>query len=110
MIIEGNCSYACKFVALYQDNRKPICQFCGAGIEFFIRLDTRHCANDIFQIQGIYFDGSYSPVAHNGSFGINITITSMHRLTAIILDISNALHNKNVPIMKYSVSFHNPII
>ena len=33
---------------------------------------------------------------HAGSFKINIAIASMHRLTARILDVSNAFQNKNV--------------
>ena len=65
-IKEGNCSDSCKFVA-------------------------RHCANGSFQIQDIYFDRSYSPVAHDDSFIINISIAAMYRLTANILDVSNAL-------------------
>ena len=57
-----------------------------------------HCANGSSHIKGIYFDHLYSPVAHDDSFRINISITYMHRLTASILDISNAFQNKNVPI------------
>ena len=64
-IKEGDCSDAWKFVA-------------------------RHCANGGSQIKGIYFDQSYSPVAHADSFRINIAIAYMHGLTAIILDVSNA--------------------
>ena len=37
-------------------------------------------------------------MAHADSFRINIAIASMHRLTARILDVSNAFQNKNVPI------------
>ena len=56
-----------------------------------------HCENGSSQIQGIDFDKSYSPVAHYDSFRINITIVDMHRLTAMILNVSNAYHNENVP-------------
>ena len=62
-IKEGDCSDACKFVA-------------------------RHCANGSSNIKGICFYKSYSPVAHSDSFTINISIASMHRLTARILDVS----------------------
>ena len=58
-IEEGDCSDACKFVA-------------------------RHCANGSYQIKGIGFYKSYSPVAHADSFRINIDILYMHRLTARI--------------------------
>ena len=37
-------------------------------------------------------------MAHADSFRINIAIASMHRLTAKILDVSNAFQNKNVTI------------
>ena len=37
-------------------------------------------------------------MAHADSFRINISIASMHRLAAIILDVNNAFQNKNVPI------------
>ena len=37
-------------------------------------------------------------MAHVDSFRINIAISDMHRLTARILDVSNAFKNKNVPI------------
>ena len=40
----------------------------------------------------------YIPVAHVDSFRINIFIADMHRLTAIILDVSTVFQNKNVPI------------
>ena len=46
----------------------------------------------------ISFDKSYSPVAHSDSFRINISIAAMNRLTARILDVSNAFQNKNVHI------------
>ena len=68
---EGDCSNAWKFVA-------------------------RHCANGSYQIKGIHFDQSYSPVAHVDSFRINISIADMHRLTARILDVSNEFQNTNV--------------
>ena len=35
-------------------------------------------------------------MAHADSFRINIDIKDMHRLTASILDVSNAFHNINV--------------
>ena len=37
-------------------------------------------------------------MAHADSFRINISIASIHRLTARILDVSNAYKNTNVPI------------
>ena len=37
-------------------------------------------------------------MAHADSFRINTDITSMHRLTGSILDVSNAFQNTNVPI------------
>ena len=37
-------------------------------------------------------------MVHADSFRINISIEYMHRLTAIILDVSNASQNTNVPI------------
>ena len=59
---------------------------------------ARHCANGSSQIKGINFDQSNSPVEHADSFRINIDIADMHRLTARILDVSNAFQTKNVPI------------
>ena len=49
-------------------------------------------------MKGIDFDQSYSPVANTDSFRINIGIASMHRLTARVLDVSNAFKNTNFPI------------
>ena len=40
----------------------------------------------------------YSPVVHAYSFIINTAIAAMHRLTTSILYVSNAFHNKNIPI------------
>ena len=37
-------------------------------------------------------------MAHDESLKSNIAISSMHRLTDRILDVSNAFHNTNVPI------------
>ena len=37
-------------------------------------------------------------MAHADSFRMNISIAYIHRLTAIILDVSNAFQNTNVPI------------
>ena len=59
---------------------------------------ARHCENGSFQIQGINFDKSYSPVAHASSFRIKIAISTIHILTAKILDVSNYLQNTSVPI------------
>ena len=59
---------------------------------------ARHCANGISHIKGIYFDQSYSPVAHSDSSRIKIDIEGMHRITARILDVSNVFQNTNVPI------------
>ena len=72
-IKEGDCFDAWKFVA-------------------------RNCANGSSYIYSVYFDQSYSPVAHADSLRINISIESMHRLASKVLDVSNAFHNTNVPI------------
>ena len=72
-IKEGDSSCACKFVAHHRANLSP-------------------------QIQGVDFDHSYSPMSHSESFRINITIVAIHRLSASILDVSNAFQNTNVPI------------
>ena len=61
-------------------------------------LVARPCANGSSQIKGIDSDQSYSPVAHAHSFRINIAISYIHVLTAIISDVSNAFQNTNVPI------------
>ena len=57
----------------------------------FIEKIEYHCANGSSQIQGVGFDQSYSTVAHSDSFIINIYNAAMHRLTAGILDVNNAL-------------------
>ena len=59
---------------------------------------ARHCANGSSRILGICFYYLYSPVAHAGSFRINIAIASIHILTARILDVSNAFKNTNFTI------------
>ena len=59
---------------------------------------SHHYANRSSQIQSIYFDNSYSPLAHADSFRMNIFIADMHKLTDRILDSSNTFRNKNVPI------------
>ena len=64
------------------------------GCNFFLR----HCENGSSNIKYIGFDQSYSSVAHADSFRINITIAALHILTTRIFDVSNALHNTNVPI------------
>ena len=69
-----------------------------------------HCANGSSQIKGINFDQSKSPVEHADSFRINISIANMHRLTAMILDVSNEFQTKNVPINERFLSVHHPII
>ena len=63
-------------------------------MEFF----AYHCTNGISHIKGIYFGKYYSPVLHDNSFRINIAITATHRITARILDVSNAFQNTNVTI------------
>ena len=50
------------------------------------------------KIQDVEYDKSYSSVSHADSFRINIDLTDMNRLTDRIMDISNGLHNINVPI------------
>ena len=53
---------------------------------------ARHCENGRSNIQGIDFDQSYSPVAHDDYFITKISIAAMHRiLVARILDVSNEL-------------------
>ena len=59
---------------------------------------TLHVENESYQIQGIYFDQYYSPVAHTDSSRINSTIAAMHKLTARFLDIINEFRFTNVPI------------
>ena len=59
---------------------------------------ARHCANGSSHIKGIDIDQSNIPVAHAESFNINISILYIHRLTANILDVSNAFQNTNFPI------------
>ena len=59
---------------------------------------ARHHAYGSCHTRGIYFYDSYSPVAHAELFRINIFIEVIHRLTAIILDVSNYFQNENVPI------------
>ena len=64
---------------------------------------ARHCENGSSQIKGIDFDQSYSPGAHYYSFIINIAIADMHRITARIIDVSNAFKN-NKYCIKYSIT------
>ena len=45
-------------------------------------------------------------MAHANSFRINIDIADMHRVTARVLDVSNAFQNKNVPI--HEIFFVSP--
>ena len=58
----------------------------------------RKCENGNYHIQVIDFGQSYSTVTHYDSFMINTSISDMHRITARILDIINALQNTNFPI------------
>ena len=57
---------------------------------------ARHRANGSSHIKDVDFDKSYSQVAHADSFIINISITDMHIINAIILDVSNDLQNTNI--------------
>ena len=59
---------------------------------------AHHCENRSSHIPVIYFYQSYSLVAHDESFRINISIAAMHRLASMVLDVSNSLHNTNFPI------------
>ena len=59
---------------------------------------ARHFENGSYPIKGIYLYHYYSPVVHTDSFIINIDIADIHRLTDIILDISNAFQNKKFPV------------
>ena len=51
-----------------------------------------------FYIKVIDFYQSYSPVAYVDYFRINIVIADMHRITARMLDVSNAFQNRKFPI------------
>ena len=62
------------------------------------KIVARHCATGISHIQGTDFEHLHCPVAHADSLLINIAITAMHKLTDIIMGVSNAFQNKNVPI------------
>ena len=53
------------------------------------KVVVRHCKNEISQITGIIFDQYHSLVVHAVSYRINIDIAAMHRITAMILDVSN---------------------
>ena len=64
---------------------------CSDAWKFF----SRHCVNGSSKIRGMYFDKSYSQVAHADSFRINIYIVATHRLTASILDVSNVFQKVN---------------
>ena len=50
---------------------------------------ARQFENGSYHIKGIDFDESYIPVANADSFIIKFSITSMHRLTATVLYVSN---------------------
>ena len=81
----------------YQSNTSLIEKFLSLLITNSI-TDTRKCFACQFtkgssHIQGIDFDQSYIPVAHSDYLRINIVIAEMHRLTASILYVSNALQN-----------------
>ena len=49
-------------------------------------------------IQVVDINQSYSPVSHAEYLIINITITDIHRLTAMIWDVSNDFQNNHFPI------------
>ena len=85
------------------EGTKVLCSLVAPSIKEGYYYDAwkfvaRHCSNDISNIKGIDFDQSYSPVAHADSFRTNISISSIHKLTARILDVSNEFQNTNVPI------------
>ena len=61
-------------------------------------------------IQYIYFDQSYSPVAHSESFRINISIADIYILTYRVLYESNSFKNEKFPFMNDYVPFHYPIM
>ena len=63
--------------------------YCSDAWKFVVH----NFANGCYQIKGIYFYQSYIPMAHADSFRINIAIVDRHRLTASILDVSNAFQN-----------------
>ena len=73
IIMEGECSDASNFVA-------------------------HHYVNGSYHIKVNDFDNSYSPVAHDDPFIINIAIAAMNILTSRFLDFINAFQNNNVPI------------
>ena len=77
------------------EGTKSLCSLIGPSIKEGDCSDVRKfvarsCANGSSHIKSIGFYKSYIPVAHAYSFRINIDIASMHRLTAKILDVSNA--------------------
>ena len=57
-----------------------------------------HCKNSRSLIHFVYFDQSYSPILHDDSFIINISIADFNGPTAMIFDVSNAFYNNNVTI------------
>ena len=85
------------------EGKKALCSLIDTSIKEVNCSDewnffSCHCANGSYKIQGIYFDQSYSTVAHYDSYRINIAIVDIHRLSARILDVINALQNTNVTI------------
>ena len=79
-IKECDCSYSWKFV-------------------------SHQSANARSQIKGIYFDQSYSTVAHAESFRINIAIAAMYRITDSILYGSNEFQNTTFTICERVCQF-----
>ena len=59
---------------------------------------SRHCANGISIIQDVGFCLAHIPVSRADNFITNISILDMYRLNVILLYVSNALKNTNVPI------------
>ena len=51
-----------------------------------------------FLYQSLWFYQPNSPVSYSDLFGVNIPIAPMHRITTIILDVSNDFHNTDYPI------------
>ena len=85
------------------EGKNFLCSFIAPSIKEAHCYDAwkyvaRHFANGRFQIKCVYFNQSYSKVAHVDPFRINISIAAIYILTVSILDVSNAFQNRIFPI------------
>ena len=69
-----------------------------------------HYVNGSSKIQVVSFDQYYSPVAHDDSLRIKISIAAIHRLTSSILMSVMLSRIQMSPFVKESVSVHHHII